>query len=256
MTSVLAGLPSGDASVPLFHLVLAALVVLAGYLVFGVTGFGASPITIPALAHVFPLTFVLPLAAILDLGSAVALGLRTRREANVRELAALVPFTLVGLTLGVTLLIRLPRNATLLALGLFVCAFALHVIFRRGTVRRLGRGWAAPAGIAGGVIGALFGMGGPPYVMYIAGRIADPAAQRATISQMVVLNVGLRVVAFALAGLLASRTLWIAVALLLPVAWAGVWAGHRVHMRLAPATVARIIGAVLLVSGLTLIVRA
>jgi hypothetical protein len=44
-------------------------------------------------------------------------------------------------------------------------------------------------------------------------------------SQMVIVNVGLRVVAFALAGLLVSRTLWIAVMLLLPVAWAGVWAG-------------------------------
>ncbi len=238
------------------HLLLAALVVFAGYLVFGVTGFGASPITIPVLVHLLPLTFVLPLAGLLDLGSAVVLGFRTRRKADVRELAVLVPFTLVGLTLGVTLLVRLPRSATLLALGLFVCAFALYVIFRHETVRRLGRGWAAPAGIAGGVIGALFGMGGPPYVAYIAGRVADPAAQRATIAQMVVLNVGLRVAAFALAGLLAAHALWVAVALLLPVAWTGVWAGNRVHLRLAPATVARVIGAVLLVTGVTLIVRA
>ena len=65
--------------------------------------------------------------------------------------------------------------------------------------------------------------------MYLAGRIADPDAQRATISQMVILNVGLRVVAFALAGLLVSPALWLAVAILLPVAWAGVWAGHRAH---------------------------
>ena len=46
---------------------------------------------------------------------------------------------------------------------------------------------------------------------------------------MVILNVGLRVVAFAFAGLLVSPTLWLAVAILLPVAWAGVWAGHRAH---------------------------
>ena len=75
-------------------------------------------------------------------------------------------------------------------------------------------------------------MGGPPYVMYLAGRIPEPDAQRATISQMVILNVGLRVLAFALAGLLASRAVWLAVAILLPVAWAGVWVGHRVHLRL------------------------
>jgi uncharacterized membrane protein YfcA len=121
--------------------------------------------------------------------------------------------------------------------------------------RRLSRWWAAPAGLVGGVVGALFGMGGPPYVAYIAGRVPDPAAQRATISQMVILNVGLRVLAFALAGLLASRTLWLAVACLLPVAWLGVWAGNRVHVRLPPTTAARVVGATLLVSGAALLAR-
>jgi hypothetical protein len=41
----------------------------------------------------------------------------------------------------------------------------------------------------------------------------------------------------------------------LPVAWAGVWTGNRLHVRLAPTTIARIIGAVLFVIGATLIVR-
>lgn len=79
--------------------------------------------------------------------------------------------------------------------------------------------------------------------------------QRATISQMVILNVGLRVIAFALGGLLASHRLGTAAAILLPVAWIGVWIGHHIHIRLAPATMARIIGAVLFVVGVALIVR-
>jgi len=237
-------------------LIVAALAVFVGYLIFGVTGFGASPVTIPVLVHVLPLVFVLPLAAILDLASALVLGFHTRREADTREILMLVPFTMVGLTLGVTLLVRLPRDATLLALGLFVCVYAVSVVLRRETARRLTRWWAAPAGIVGGVLGALFGMGGPPYVAYLTGRVPDPAAQRATISQMVILNVGLRVVAFALAGLLVSRALWITAALLLPVAWAGLWAGHRVHVRVAPATVARLIGGALFLTGTALIVRA
>jgi len=226
-----------------------------GYTIFGATGFGASPLTIPVLAHVLPLTFVLPLAALLDLGSGLALGVHTRRRADTRELLTLLPFTLVGLTLGVTLLVRLPRRATVLALGVFVCVYALHVMFRRGAARRLSRRWAAPAGVVGGIVGALFGMGGPPYVVYLTGRIPDPAAQRATISQMVVLNVGLRVAAFALAGLLVSRDLWTAVILLLPVAWAGVWVGNRAHVRVTPATMARLIGAALFVTGAALISR-
>ena len=236
-------------------LILVGLVIFVGYTIFGATGFGASPITIPVLAHVLPLTFVLSLAAILDLGSGVVLGVHTRRQAQTRELLTLVPFTLVGLALGVTLLVRLPRDATMRALGLFVCAYALHVVLRRGPTRPLSRSWAAPAGLLGGVVGALFGMGGPPYVAYITGRVPDPAAQRATIAQMVILNVGLRVVAFAIAGLLASRALWTAVALLLPVAGAGLWLGNRAQARVAPAVAARMIGAALFLTGGALIAR-
>src|SRR5262245_43117373 len=147
-------------------LIVAAVVIFAGYFVFGVTGFGASPITIPVLVQLLPLTLVLPLAAVLDLAAALALSAHTRRHAATRELLALVPFTLIGLALGVTLLVRLPRRVTLLALGVFVCAYALYVIARRGGARTLSRVWAVPAGIVGGVAGALFGMGGPPYVMY------------------------------------------------------------------------------------------
>ena len=223
---------------------------------FGVTGFGASPITVPVLAHFLPLPFVLSLAAALDLGSAAVLGLHTRKQADVRELLVLAPFTIIGLGLGVTLLVHLPRDATLLALGVFICGYALYIMLRRGPRRPLGHGWAAPAGILGGILGALFGVGGPPYVAYIAGRIPDPTVQRATISLMVVLNVGLRVAAFALAGLFSRRDLWLTIGLLLPVAWAGVWAGNHVHMRLQPAHVVRIVAAALLFSGASLIARA
>ena len=53
-------------------LLLVPLVIFVAYLVFGITGFGASPITIPVLVHLLPLAFVLSLAALLDLGSALA----------------------------------------------------------------------------------------------------------------------------------------------------------------------------------------
>ena len=94
---------------------------------------------------------------------------------------------------------------------------------------------------------------GPAYVMYITGRIAEPAAQRATIARMVILNVGLRVGAFALAGLLVfphSGSRWRSSSR----SRGRVWAGNRVHARPAPAVMARIIGAVLFITGVTLII--
>jgi hypothetical protein len=45
----------------------------------------------------------------------------------------------------------------------------------------------------------------------------------------------------------------VALAVLLPVAWTGVWVGHRVHIR--AATLARTGSAVIFVSGAALIIR-
>jgi len=42
---------------------------------------------------------------------------------------------------------------------------------------------------------------------------------------------------------------------LLPVAWAGVWVGHSVHLRLAPATAVRIIAVALFDAGASLVAR-
>ncbi len=74
-----------------YVLIVAALIVFVGYVIFGVTGFGASPITIPVLAHFLPLTFVLALASLLDLASALLLGFHTRSQADRRELLLLCP---------------------------------------------------------------------------------------------------------------------------------------------------------------------
>src|SRR3989454_11637905 len=158
---------------------LLALIVFVGYTVFGVTGFGASPITVPVLAHFLPLPFVLSLAAALDLGSAAALGVHTKKQADVRELLVLAPFTIIGLALGVTLLVSLPRDATLLALGVFVCGYSLYIMLHRGRRRPLGRAWAAPAGLLSGVLGALFGVGGPPPGCYLSGVVPPHTARAA-----------------------------------------------------------------------------
>ena len=40
----------------------------------------------------------------------------------------------------------------------------------------LSRGWAIPAGLAGGGAGALFGAGSPPYIMYLTRRLLDKGA--------------------------------------------------------------------------------
>src|ERR1035437_1621312 len=108
---------------PLNTVVSAALIVVLAYTVLGLTGFGASITAVPLLAHLFPLRFAVPMMLIFDVCATLLLGLKNRRAVDRRELLRLIPFMLVGMVLGVTLLVKAPERALLFLLGTFVLAY-------------------------------------------------------------------------------------------------------------------------------------
>jgi uncharacterized membrane protein YfcA len=199
---------------------------------------------------------VLVLAGLLDLGSGLVLGIQRRRDAAIGEIRWLVPFAVLGAALGVTLLVNLPRQASLLALGIFIGGHAIHGLIARAPKLGIGQGWAPLAGTLGGIAGTLFGMGGPPYLIYLTRRIADKNALRATMSVMVIFSLVIRLAAFAIVGLMLQPYLVVALIWFVPAAAAGLWVGNRLHLRMSNATLLRILYFVLLACGFSLIVRA
>ena len=83
---------------------------------------------------------------LLDVSASLALGVRISREADWSELKWMIPTSLIGAVLGVTLLVNLPRQATLVALGSFLVAYAIYAFRQGGAVTMLGRHWAPVAG--------------------------------------------------------------------------------------------------------------
>jgi uncharacterized membrane protein YfcA len=235
--------------------VIAAAGVGAAYVIFGITAFGAALFTVPLLSRFFPLDFVLPMSVLLDVSAALALGTRFSREADKSELKLMVPTCLMGAVLGVTLLVNLPRAATIAALGAFLIAYSGHTLYRGGNVSAVGRGWAPVAGFAGGVLGTLFGIGAPPYAIYLSRRKTDVRAYRATLSNMVLFSVSIRALVFLASGLMLADRL-IGFAMLVPFSLAGLWFGARLQRRISRDTVLRLVSVLLLLIGVSLIYRA
>lgn len=211
-----------------------ALGVLIAYVIFGMTGFGASLIAAPVLAHFLPLSLVIPLQATLDLTASLALGSRERTRVDRQEFKWLIVPMLIGMALGVTLLIGLPKRASLVALGLFVVAFGVTGLTGRLRMPPLPRPAAFVVVALGGAISALFAAGGPVYVMHLTNRIADPVALRATIAAVALMSSVMRVSLFALTGLLGAPQLWMLLAALVPCLLCGVFIGRRLQRGLAP----------------------
>lgn len=234
---------------------IAAAIVGFSYIIFGITAFGAAMFTVPLLSLLLPLEFVLPLCVLLDVAAAFALGSRFSSDADKTELKWMVPFAAVGAVLGVTLLVNLPSSATLGAFGVFLTAYALHVLLSKELKDTVKRGWAPVAGVTGGITGTLFGVGAPPYAIYLSRRLQEKNRLRATLSNMVLFSTSIRALVFLATGLMLLDRL-IAFLLLVPFALMGLWVGNRVHAGLSRESIQRIAAFLILSIGASLLLRA
>jgi uncharacterized membrane protein YfcA len=213
-------------------------------------------IAVPLLAHFLPLQFVVPFVLVLDFTASIALGGKTRDQIDWNELKPLLPFGAAGVLLGVTLLIRMPREPLLIGLGIFVLIFGARTLLNIHGEKPISRLWAVPAGLTGGTVGALFGTGGPPYIIYLSHRLKDKTKLRATFSGLFTLEGGLRVVTFLATGLLLQGGMLTALLAALPIMALGLYLGHRVHLGISSRQMLKLIGALLIGSGASLIWKA
>jgi uncharacterized membrane protein YfcA len=246
-----------EATIDILTILLSGLILFVAYFIRGISGFGSGLVAIPLLAHLLPLQFVVPWILLLDFTASLALGGRSqdRQAIRWREIGWLIPTTLVGILIGAALLVNLPKPPLLMGLGIFVGSFGLRSLFFVQSDKRVSRWWSLPTGLTGGVVSAMFGTGGPPYVIYLSRRIQQKRQLRATFSGLFTLDGGFRVIIFAASGLFNQETLLLACLAGLPVLVSGLYVGHRVHLGLSNANMTRIIGLLLIASGLSLLFK-
>jgi len=236
--------------------IIALLIILLAYFIRGITGFGSGLIAIPLLAHLLPLTFVVPLILITDTTASVVMSHSAKLQVQWREIRTLLPSTVVGILIGTFLLINLPKEPLLLGLGAFIIFFALRYILNLHNENPISRWWAAPTGLIGGLIGAMFGTGGPPYVIYLSHRVQDKTKLVGTLSGLFMIDGGLRVISFLSMGLFYQEDMAISLLMTLPLMLLGLYLGQKVHLKISRRIQLGVIGGLLLLSGGSLIWKA
>ena len=236
-------------------LLVAPVVVIVGYTVFGLSGFGSTVISVPILAHFLPVSYLVPMMAILDLCCALFMGTAGREQVAKAEVKRIIPFMFVGFVLGATVLVGVPDAYLRAALGTFAVAVGIHSIVNPTLHRTISTLWSIPAGIIGGAIATVFGAGGPIYSTYLSGRLTDKTEIRSTLSVLISISAFTRAVVYAIAGLLLHAMLLVGALALSPFVWMGLTLGHRIHVGLSQQQMRRAIGALLVLTGGSLLVR-
>jgi uncharacterized protein len=237
-------------------LAVATPTLVVGYTIFGIAGFGAALIVAPILAHVIPVADIVPMLAALDMVAAFVGGFRLSNKIAKRELAWLAPLMVIGSIAGVRLLLTLPPQIMMLALGVFCVAYAIYSFVSPAARRHISQLWVLPFGLVGGVFSSMFATGGPIYAAYLSRRVDDKDAIRATVTTLIGLATVTRVILFTIAGVYSDLTLLTMAAALAPAMMLGTWLGHTITMRLSREHFFRMLYALMIASGSSLIIRA
>lgn len=236
------------------QLAAGAVILAIAYLVRGISGFASGLIAVPLLTLLLPLTTVVPLIVVLDYLSSLSQGIKNRSDIRWKEIISLIPFSLAGVAIALFFLSRSDAALLTKALGVFIILFALFTLSGYTPKAKAARGWGVLAGVSGGMIGTLFGTGGPFYVTYFKARGLDKAAFRATFATIFLLDGAGRLLGYTTSGYFTLEFLTLLVAAL-PIAGVFLYIGGHLHTQLTQADFERAISALLIVSGIILLIK-
>ena len=229
---------------------------VVAYAVFGMVGFGTTLVAAPILAHLLPVSTLVPAQALLDLVAASSTGLKLGPYVEKNEVKRLLPPMICGSALGAYILFAVPLKTLMLLLGVFVTLYALNSLRFTPPRPPVSSRWAWWYGFAGGVLSALFGAGGWVYSIYLVRRLDDPKAIRGTQVAVLTASSFIRVALFAVAGRYFDLDLLVLVLFLLPAMVLGLTIGNRITLQMDRNRFMQVLYSVLLVTGASLVVRA
>jgi len=247
-----------DALGPL-ELIAAAVALMAAYAVRGTAGFGGQTIAVPLLTLLMPITVVVPAVTVLTVVSSIVHWLQDWNKIAWREIARLMPFTLLGVLIGLYLFDRFDPRTLTRALGVFVVLYACFALMSASRTvaapSRLLRPLGPVLSAAAGAIGTVFGSGaGPLYVIYLNSLRLEKDCFRVTITTILTFQAVVRVVGYGHLGFYDWPVLYL-IAAGFPMMLIGARLGHYLGGRIDQRRFNLSVGVLLMAVGAGLVFK-
>lgn len=160
-------------------LVALATVFVAGS-VSGLTGFGLSLISTPALLMIFDPPTVVTVNMILALSTGLVIVAEDWREVRFDAVLSLLPWSFAGLALGAVLLTRLDPDYIRLAAGIVVLLTAFLLVYGATLVENGGRWKTVAVGVLSGTLATSTGFPSPLATLLFTARRFSKRSLRAS----------------------------------------------------------------------------
>lgn len=230
---------------------LAALIMFAGALLQGITGFGSGLVAVPLLSLLLPLTLITPTLSIVNLLLAGFLYLKLHSYVTIRDWQPLLVAGIGGSLIGTVALAHIQLDWLQRGMAVFVVLVGIllwtGVRFQLPPTPR-NQSWI---GILAGFSNGALTLGGPPIVLFLSNQQLAILTFRATLTVFFLALATTNVLSFTLQGRY-TVDMWSWVLVLVVSALVGAWCGHKVSIQLPERwfrhlTLSVVIGAGLLV---------
>ena len=224
-----------------------------GFLTQTVAGFSAGLFALPILLIVVDLREASALLAPLFLTFSAFYMVKEWAAMDKRALLELGLGTTVGMVIGVYLLKSADPELLQRLLGGLILAYVLYRLTQRSRIaffERLGLLF----GLAGGIVTGLYSAGGTFYVIYLHNKFEKAKVIRATVMGVLGLANIIRIPLLLQTEILTLESLRRSL-LVLPALLLGLYAGEKLYAQLNNALFKRVLLALLVLSGITLLFR-
>ena len=230
------------------------LAVLVGYFVKGVAGIGNTLVVTSAMSYTRTNAEITPVELLLCVPTNLVVTWVYRRHINWKLAIAPMCMVLAGDVLGVLLLKNVDVTAMKMVFGVVLILLSVEQLWRelRGKPER--QAHPALMLILGSPAGGRCGMfgGGALLAAYLSRVTTDDMTYKGSMSVNFTEENAFRLVAYSVTGRLTTASL-INAAMLLPFMGLGLFLGIRLSSRMNARTMRIIIGAMLLISGIPLV---
>ncbi len=212
-----------------FDIIIGSIIVLIAFFVRATIGFGSGLISVSLLTIFLPIRITVPAVFILDFLGSFMLGAYDFKEVNWNDLSYLLPATVFGLLSGAYILKYANPQKLTIFLGIFILMYIIYALkVKQDKLPYVKNSVGAPLGFLGGLIGSLYGGGGPPIVAYLQMKHQGKRTFRATFQIVAITDSIFRAVIYASLGLLTIKVLKFS-AILIPSLLVGLFLGNKLH---------------------------
>lgn len=213
----------------------------------------------PLLALVIPMKVLVPAWTLMGIASSLTVLGRDRAHIVVRDLGRVLPACVLGIGLGLYVFATLDTVTLARGLGVTIIVYGIYSLWAGArpdpASPRSPRIVGPVAGVLGGITGATFGtMASLFFAVYLDALRVTKVEFRATMSALLLTLGMVRGLGYYAVGEFSLEALALFAAGM-PLMLLGMYLGDRIHARISEGIFRRLVSAILVVSGMALLLR-